>query len=308
MSVVVRQLIDSPNELGLSANSGPAGVFLLPSLTDMWQKTLGWNGVCVTSGSTSLVGFEKSTAVGKIFFSMPYGGYGGVMGGGAGDDCSEIFDWLRSRRYLQENIIQFQHQPCKFPDTYYRNKLTTHIIDLTSSLLEYSDNTKRNVKKAQEQDLQILKLSESDKKCYLELLQSHQRRTGEIRRLPESCYQYLLAMSEQQDSGISIFAAVDKSGPQCVHIYFATETDAFYFDGFSTQDGLDAGANFLLLDTMIAKYRESGVQRLNLGATPPLDKGLKRFKEGWGAMEIEYSEFVRRSQLKRFIDFMTRMR
>lgn len=309
MSVVVRQLIDLPQELVISASSGPTGVFLLPSLTEMWQKVLGWNGVCATKGRMSLLGFEKSTAVGKLFFSMPYGGYGGVLGGGTEGDVDEILDWLKRRRYIQENIVQFQSSAgVAFPKGYYRNTLTTHIVELTADPPNYSDNNFRNVKKAQSQDLQIVKMNKADSAAYLDLLKSHQKRTGEIRRLPESCYQYLLAISEQPDGGVSIFAAVNQSRLQCVHIYFATATDAFYFDGFSTQDGLDAGANFLLLDAMICKFRESGVQRLNLGATPPLDKGLKRFKEGWGAVEIQYTEYVRRSQLKRFIDFMTRVR
>ena len=56
------------------------------------------------------------------------------------------------------------------------------------------------------------------------------------------------------------------------------------------------------------EFREAGLQRLNLGATPPLDKGLRRFKEAWGASEHAYTEYVRRTQLKRFIDFMTRIR
>ncbi len=309
MSVVVRQLIDALPEVAVSAQSGPTGVFLLAPLLEMWQKTLGWNGVCVSSGRLILVGFEKPTAVGRIFFSMPYGGYGGVLGEGTGDDFAAIAAWLRGTGYLQENIVQFQSsQSAAYPESYYRNILATHIIELTASAGEYSENTKRNIKKSQEQGLQVARLGMSDSAAYLDILLSHQKRTGEIRRMPQKCYSFLLGLSDQSNSGISVFAATGKSGLQCVHIYFATATDAFYFDGFSTQDGLDAGANFLLLETMIENYRHSGVQRLNLGATPPLDKGLKRFKEGWGAAEVDYTEYVRRSQLKRFIDFMTRVR
>lgn len=309
MSVVVRQLINSHYELEIQTPIGPTSVFLLPALLDMWQKSLGWNGICVTSGNTSLIGLEKSTAAGKIFFSMPYGGYGGILGEGTADDVSALTEWLRDRRYLQENIVQFEITPSiEYPDNYYRNGLATHIVDLTTPASEYSENTRRNIKKAQDQNLQVVQLTSSDSAAYLALLHLHQKRTGEVRRLPQTCYEYLLAKSDDRDSGIRAIAAKNGSSIHCVHIYFAAATDAFYFDGFSSQDGLDAGANFLLLDSMINQFREAGLQRLNLGATPPLDKGLRRFKEAWGASEHAYTEYVRRTQLKRFIDFMTRIR
>ncbi|MBK7093264.1 MAG: GNAT family N-acetyltransferase [bacterium] len=309
MSVVVRQLINSHHELELPTPIGPTSVFLLPALLDMWQKSLGWNGICVTSGNTSLIGLEKATAAGKIFFSMPYGGYGGILGEGTADDVSALTTWLCGRRYLQENIVQFQITPSiEYPDNYYRNRLATHIIDLATTSSEYSENTRRNIKKAQDQNLQVVQLTSSDSAAYLALLQLHQKRTGEVRRFPQTCYEYLLAKSDNRDSGIKAIAAKNGSALHCVHIYFATTTDAFYFDGFSSQDGLDAGANFLLLDSMINQFRDAGLQRLNLGATPPLDKGLRRFKEAWGAIEHPYTEYVRRTQLKRFIDFMTRIR
>lgn len=309
MSVVVRQLINAPLVAEPAHLQGPAAIFLLPALLAMWRQVLGWNGITASSGNLTLVGFEKSTAVGRMFFSMPYGGYGGVIGEGTEADFQEIARWLRSRNYLQENIVQFQSPPAgDYPNTYYRNKLVTHIIDLDGSTSGYSENAKRNVKRAQAQQFKIVRLDFSGRAQFLALLESHQKRTREVRRMPRSCYEYLLSLGDKPDSGISICAAVNDSGLQCVHIYFATAADAFYFDGFSSQDGLDAGANFLLLDEMIRDFRSAGVQRLNLGATPPLDKGLRRFKEGWGAAEIEYVEYSRRSQLKRMIDFMTRIR
>lgn len=309
MSVVVRQLIDSHHELISVTPAGPTSVFLLPSLLEIWQKSLGWNGICATSGKMSLIGFEKSTAVGKLFFSMPFGGYGGFLGEGNSEDSSALAAWLRSRNYLQQNIVQFApNAAVEFPNNYNRNRLATHIVDLTKSSAEFSENTRRNIKKAQDQNLRIMPLDASQSTAFLSLLHLHQERTGEVRRLPETCYQFLLAMSDNRDSGVKTIAAKNSSGIQSVHIYFATTTDAFYFDGFSSQDGLDAGANFLLLDSMISQFRDAGLQRLNLGATPPLDKGLRRFKEAWGAGEHTYTEYVRRTQLKRFIDFMTRIR
>ncbi len=309
MSVVVRQLINPQHDLKIPTPVGPGSVFLLPTLLTMWREVLGWTGVFVESGNLAMVGFVKSTTVGKMFFSMPFGGYGGLLGTATNCPPQDLLSWLKSNRFLQENIVQFDPQgPVEFPHDYYRNKLTTHIVDLSQASEEYSENTKRNLKKAQGYGLKVARVDLTQKNAFIALLTAHQKRTGEVRRLPQGCYEYLLSISQQRDRGISIWAASNADGIQCVHIYFVSSSDAFYFDGFSSQVGLDAGANFLLLDNMIADFRSSGIARLNLGATPPLDKGLRRFKEGWGARSFDYIEYSRRSQLKRMIDFMTRVR
>ncbi len=286
-------------------SSGPAAVFVLPALLAMWQEVMGWNGLSISCGEAGLVGFEKATAIGKLFFSMPYGGYGGIEGVG---DCGEVFAWLKSKKYLQENIVQFDSsRAVTFPEIYSATKLSTHIIEL-SQRAPYSENTTRNVGKAAEHKFSITKLDSSSEGVLIRLLDTHQKRTGEMRRLPQSCYKFLLARSGQSNSGIAVYGATNHEGLQCIHIYFATAGDAFYFDGFSTEAGLEQGANFFVLDTMIKRFREDGNARLNLGATPKFDKGLRRFKEGWGATDVAYTEYCRRSQVKRMVDFMTRLR
>ena len=307
MSVVVRQLIDSPRDSELLQPDGPTSVFALSALLQMWQSQLGWSGLVIGSGKLQLLGFVKSTAVGKLFFSMPYGGYGGIAGTGSSEDHAEILAWLRSQRFLQENLVQFSPISCEIPKAYHRNPLATHILDLTRSV-SYAENTARNLRKAQAGGLKITVLDSSQKAAYLALLAEHQRRTHELRRLPTSCYEYLLDQSSVPNAGISVLGVTNAAGLCNVHIYFHCRKDAFYFDGFSSAQGLESGANFLLMDQTITRLREDGFERLNLGATPPLDKGLERFKEGWGAAEISYIEYSRRSQLKRMIDFMTRLR
>jgi hypothetical protein len=307
MSVVVRQLIDASGNLDISHPPGPVSVFALPALLRMWQTQLGWTGLGISSGELQLLGFVKSTAVGKIFFSMPYGGYGGIIGKGSHEEHGDILDWLRQQRYLQENLVQFSPIAFEYPESYYRNPLTSHVLQLSQSG-SYSDNATRNLRKAQASGLQIRRLDSSHKPACLALLADHQARSRELRRLPTSCYEYLLDQVDIPESGISAFGAFAGSDLHNVHIYFQRQGDAFYFDGFSSAVGLDLGANFLLMDQTITRLKDQGVERLNLGATPPLDKGLERFKEGWGAAKISYIEYSRRSQLKRMIDFMTRLR
>jgi len=88
------------------------------------------------------------------------------------------------------------------------------------------------------------------------------------------------------------------------HIYFVSETDVFYFDGYSNASGLELNANFFLFDLMIARSRDFGRLRFNFGASPKGDTGLERFKGGWGAQPFTYYEYSRRSPLKATIDFL----
>ena len=308
MSVVIRQLIDANGRAAQIQLSGPAAVFVLPALLSMWREVLGWDGLSIDYGDARAIGFEKETKIGKLFFSMPYGGYGGFVDQGTEVEREEVIAAVLRRSYLQENFVTFGSAvDGSFPAAYIRTDLTTHIIDLTAQVA-LSENTTRNIRKAAENKFAIAKLDSASHSKFVALLETHQKRTGEYRRMPQGCYEYLLTKSSQKDSGVSVFGASNQDGIQCIHIYFETTSDAFYFDGFSTTAGLEQGANFFLMDAMIVRLRENGIERLNLGATPPLDKGLRRFKEGWGARDVAYREYCRRSQAKRLIDFMTRLR
>ena len=308
MSVVIRQLIDANGHATQIQLSGPAAVFVLPALLSMWREVLGWDGLSIDYGDARAIGFEKETKIGKLFFSMPYGGYGGFVDQGTEVEREEVIAAVLRRSYLQENFVTFGSAvDGSFPAAYIRTDLTTHIIDLTAQVA-LSENTTRNIRKAAENKFAIAKLDSASHSKFVALLETHQKRTGEYRRMPQGCYEYLLAKSSESGSGVSVYAASNQDGIQCIHIYFETTSDAFYFDGFSTTAGLEQGANFFLMDAMIARFRENGIERLNLGATPPLDKGLRRFKEGWGARDVAYREYCRRSQAKRLIDFMTRLR
>ena len=308
MSVVIRQLIDATGQAAQIQLSGPAAVFVLPALMSMWREVLGWDGFVISCGNARLIGIEKTTKIGKLFFSMPYGGYGGFIDQGTEVEREEVIAGVLRRNYLQENFVTFGSAVDEsFPAAYIRTDLTTHIIDLKTQG-EMSENTTRNIRKAAENNFVLARLDSASHIKFVSLLETHQKRTGEYRRMPQGCYEFLLAKSGESGSGVSVYGASNQDGIQCIHIYFETATDAFYFDGFSTTAGLEQGANFFLMDTMTTQFRENGIARLNLGATPPLDKGLRRFKEGWGARDVAYREYCRRSQAKRLIDFMTRLR
>lgn len=284
--------------------SGPAGVFYHRRLLELWEKAYGWQGVMLCEDATAIIGFRKSTPLGNMYYSLPYGWYGGFVGDRAGCSAAKsAFDWLASQGFIQENIVQLGDDiDAEYPSRYRWRDLSTHILQLDESL-QYSTNTVRNLKKARESDLTSGTLAPDLRESFTRLLRGHIERSKEKRILSEQFYLELFSLGLQSDSGVEVNGAFLEKELVACHIYFRTESDLFYFDGFCNQTGLETCANFLLFDSVIRVSREREALRFNLGATPEGDQGLQRFKAGWGAESMKYREYYRRSPVKRAIDW-----
>ncbi len=310
MSLIVKQLHDlSEEEISVAASSPCSGVFYSRILLKMWKDLFQWEDIVLSTNTASLFGFIKRTSMGSLFYSLPFGWYGGILGEAPTmADTQAIFAWLEKRSFLQENIVQFpgdgEMQP-KYRERYQRREMSTHIIDLRDDS-RFSENTRRNIKKAANSGTSLMQCERRHLPRFLALLREQVARTRERRRLSEKFYEELFL--ESCRNGQSLFATgAEVQGELCaVHLYFCNGMDIFYFDGVASDKGNEMGANFLIFDEMIARNREEGRLRLNLGATPAGDAGLERFKSGWGAKKVSYYEYSRRSLLKQGIDFMVR--
>jgi hypothetical protein len=304
MSPEIHSIADVPEALlETIRRSGPAGVFYHRGLLELWERSFGWRGLVVHAENATMVGFVKTTALGRVFYSLPYGWHGGFVGSPAEpSSASVILGWLESQGFLQETIVQSGAFPAEgYPGRYRRRELTTHVLDLGASA-PYSTNATRNLKKARGAGLDARPLAREQREPFTQLLRAHVHRTGEARILPEAFYLELFALGLRSDSGVEVRGAFLGSELVACHVYFRTASDGFYFDGFCNQPGLDTCANFLLFDDVIRGSRERGIARFNFGATPEGDEGLERFKAGWGAVAVGYREYDRRSPVKRAVD------
>jgi hypothetical protein len=286
-----------------------SGVFYSEFLLNIWKDEYSWADRVLVTDTATLVGFEKKTALGNIFYSLPFGWYGGISGDNPADeDLAAIFDWIDRRAFLQENIVQLTwdgDSGINFPDRYQSRELTTHVLDLHSEP-GFNENTRRNIKWSVQSEISLTQCHKNNLPRFTTLLREQVARTRERRRLPEHFYSelYLRGCS---DCGDVVIRGAESDGELCaVHIYFRNESDIFYFDGVASERGVELGANFLIFDDVITRGRSEGLARLNFGATPPGDVGLERFKSGWGAKRISYKEYYRRSLLKQGIDFVVR--
>lgn len=306
MSLEDLSLGDLPEELLAAAQRlSPAGVFYHRRLLELWQSVHGWKLHALCDGSALMIGLQKDTPLGQVYYSLPFGWYGGFVGEGARPEFSTaVFEWLRSQRFIQENIVQFgSPYNTSFPSRYHRRDLTTHILDLRAESA-YSTNIARNLKKAVGRGLITKPLTGANGAAFALLRHEHVARTGETRKLSDQFYDGLFSVSQAIESGVAIVGAFADDELVASHIYLDTASDIFYLDGFSSQIGLDLSANFLLLDQAISKGREVGAQRLNFGASPADDAGLARFKVGWGAKPVSYREYSWRSFVKGALDML----
>lgn len=286
-----------------------SGVFCSQFLLDVWSTEYQWEDRVLTTDTATMIGFVKKTPLGSIFYSLPFGWYGGVLGNTpAEDDVASIFDWLERKAFLQENIVQLRSSDSgdvSYPGRYNQRELLTHVLDLQVKP-EFNENTRRNIRRSSDSNLKVLQCSTNGLQRFLGLLREQVSRTQERRRLPESFYSKLYLEGCKESGDVLTLGTLHDDDLCAVHIYFRNEIDYFYFDGVASKRGLELGANFLLFYDVISRGQKAGMLRLNFGATPSGDAGLKRFKSGWGARKLAYTEYSRRSLLKQGIDFVVR--
>lgn len=306
MSLEVFSLDKLPDSLlALAQHSGIASPFYSRGLLSVWEQVYGWQGIVIHDNDCLLVGYRKKTPLGVIFYSLPFGWYGGLIGKTSSAAFSSgAFVWLRDQRFVEGRLVQMPNRlGFSYPKRYRKRKLTAHLLDLTKTAT-YSDNTARNVKKSRSHGLTTRRLGLADVAAFEKLREEHVARTGETRRLSEAFYTALYLLTQSEDSGVTIVGAFLDDKLLAGHVYFISETDVFYFDGYATAAGLELHANFFLFDIMINRSRDFRHARFNLGASPSGDSGLERFKLGWGAQPLVYHEYSHRAPIKRAADLL----
>jgi hypothetical protein len=305
MSLEILSLDRLPDSFyAIAQQPGVASPFYSRGLLSVWEQVYGWQGIILLDDDCLIIGYRKKTPLGVMFYSLPFGWYGGLIGNNpSASFASDVFAWLREQRFVEERLAQIPSPTLVYPKRYRQRQLTAHLLDLTKPVT-YSDNTTRNVKKSQSHGLTTRRLGLADVPAFEKLREEHVTRTGETRRLSDTFYTALYLLTQSEDSGVTIVSAFQNDKLLAGHIYFLSETDVFYFDGYATATGLELYANFFLFDIMINRSRDFRRVRFNFGASPSGDTGLERFKSSWGAQPLVYYEYSRRAPIKRVVDLL----
>ncbi len=293
----------SPDELQLLQKLPLAGPFYLPPLLSLWSDALHWQGLVLRHDSDYVVGFQRKSPLGKHFYALPFGMYSALGATTTTTELDALATWLRSQRFAESRIAVPHELKLSDPSGLRSRPFTFHLLDLSVDL-EYASNTRRNLQKAHDADFSLKFLTPADNATAMRILREHQARTGEIRRLPAVAYEYLFSNVVAAQPGILAGALISSGQIIAVQLYFISHDDAFYFDGFSLPAALNSGGNFHLMENMIRHLQSQGIKRLNLGASPPSDSGLRRFKEGWGARATSGVELYHASPRKRLADLL----
>ncbi len=166
------------------------------------------------------------------------------------------------------------------------------ILPYNSLSSHYAQNTRRNLRKAQDAGLVVNRKTDPD--VLISLFRNNfGKREGKLGYHEYLTIRNLIAHAVSQQAGI-VMGAGPEIGLPCAAAFFLRDRDRFTFL-FSASDykTRDNGAMFLLVDTFI---REHSNRPALLDFEGGNDPGLARFYQGFGAKESKYP-FVRINRL-----------
>jgi len=180
-----------------------------------------------------------------------------------------------------------------FPDKFIFKKNVTYQLDLIlpydELFLNFSTNTKRSIRKAQKNNISIIQgVSMSE---FIKLKEKYTK--GDIPPWHYTQLQQIMIHTLQKGNGM-ILGAYTAENNLCAAAFFVrSHNTAIYLSAFSTEEGLEKRAMFLLVSHFLKK--NSG-HALTLDFEGSNIKSVAHFYKGFGATSSTYYE-VRRNTL-----------
>lgn len=177
-------------------------------------------------------------------------------------------------------------------DKFNQIKNSNHLLDLVSTYEKtrnkYSNNAKRNLKKAEKNKLQLMKNIKPN-----ELISLFKNNKGkEIKGFMEAEYktlERLIFMSIHKGLGI-IYGVFNSNNELCAGAFFTRHNKrlVFLFSG-SNNLAKENAAMFFLIDSVI---KEHSPREITLDFEGSNDKNLARFYKGFGSKEVFYNRII----------------
>ncbi len=236
----------------------------------------------------------KSRITGKRLVSLPFS-----------DFCEPLFSSIDESEILKDSIFsyckknnfryaEFRTSETKFPyeTEHFRTDLR-HILDISVDEIElqkhFSENTKRNIKTAIKEGLNIKELNTYQGIDIFYKLQCITRRKHGLPPQPKSFFENIYRFIISKNKGHILFGYL-KNKPVAALMFFTIGNKVLYKFGASQTDNFPRGANHYLMWEAIKKYNNAGYKEFDFGRTETNHEGLRRFKLGFGSDErIIYS-------------------
>ncbi len=189
--------------------------------------------------------------------------------------------------FVEINLNTFNN--FNFANQAVKNNLT-HELDLIESyeflVKNYSDNLKRNLKKAVNNKLQAVLTNQPEPVIKL----FRENRGAGISKLKENDYQVLIRLINQaiQRGKAQIINVLNHNNKLCAGAFFVESNNKaiFLFSGLS-EEGKEAGAMPFLLDSFIS---QNAGKNITLDFEGSNDENLARFYKSFGSKECVYQQ------------------
>jgi hypothetical protein len=169
-----------------------------------------------------------------------------------------------------------------------------HVLDISIGqeqlFGQFSDTTRRNIRKAEKQGVEV------GFENTLEALQDFYGMNCMTRQRhglpPQPWHFFENVHREVIANGMGITALARHEGkPVSANVYFRCGDKALFKFGASDMRYQHLRAGNLVMWEAIKFYAGKGVKSLCFGRTEPENKGLRRFKEGWGTKETDITYY-----------------
>jgi len=160
-----------------------------------------------------------------------------------------------------------------------------HTLNLGNTGTDFfSDATRRNIRKAEKQNLDVTISVSPDALQAFCRLNALTRRLHGLPPQPRRFFQCVQDRILSRNMGFVVLASL-RGTPIAANVYFTFADQILYKYGASDRAFQHLRASNLVMWEAIRWGRDHGYRSLCLGRTEPGNDGLRRFKTGWGAQE-----------------------
>jgi hypothetical protein len=185
-------------------------------------------------------------------------------------------------------------------DNFKISKRITHHLDLNNSYEKiqstYSENLKRNIKRADKNKTVLFKNAEEDEIIHLFKM----NRGKDIATLGKKDYEMLRELVHQASKQklVSIIGAKTAAGKLCAGTIFLQSDHEYIFLFSATNDeARKAGAMSQIIDNFI---RDHAGEKMKLDFEGSMDKNLARFYKSFGSKEVVYLQ-IKKNNLPPYV-------
>jgi len=231
----------------------------------------------------------KSALTGNRLVSLPFSDYLEPI-----FNSTQLFEELKKyiinySKEFQLKYIEYRSLRMHFSSNLnqYRTDLR-HVLPLNRSdhdiLKSFSENTKRNIKKAAKENVQVfVNNSEEGLHLFYDMF-CHTRQKHGLPPQPLLFFKNIFNHIVKSELG-DIIIAMHKNRAIAGAIYFRFGQKVIYKFGASYSNYSELRGNHAVMWFAIKKYISEGYKEFDFGKTEILNEGLRKFKLGWNTLE-----------------------